>query len=184
MGLLMAEVQSVGAVLRGLAADPWNRLVRRWNWKSALTSAFIRAMIFFFANLSAGGNAAAGAGAAEFAWRFAVAGFFGSVIQSLRKAEPAWKATLVTSVALPVLNHTIEFLVHWLRGTPKLKTSIIASVCFTALAMLFNTYAMRRGVMITGSEGKSLGADLKSMPRVVAGFVLWMLRIQRSPQSL
>lgn len=180
----MSPQTTVGAVLRSIFNDPWNQLVLRWNWKSALTSAFIRAVIFFFANLSAGGQAATSAGIAEFTWRFAVAGFFGSVIQSLRKVEPVWKATLVTSMALPVLNHTIEFLVHYLRGTPKLRNSIIASMCFTALAMLFNTYAMRRGFMITGSEGKSLWTDLKSMPRVIGGFILWMVGLQRSAHSL
>jgi len=121
---------------------------------------------------------------AEFIWRFAVAGFLGSIIQNLRKAEPVWQATLITSVALPAFNHLIEFTIHTLRGTPKLKTSIIVSICFTVVAMLFNTYAMRRGAMIIGKEGRPLWRDLADMPRLIAGFILWVLRIQRSPQSL
>ncbi len=121
---------------------------------------------------------------AEFLWRFAVAGFVGSVIQSLRKAQPLWQATLVTSLALPLLNHTIEFTIHWLRGTPKLFASIVTSVCFTAVAMLFNAYAMRRGAMIIGAEGRPLWRDLADMPKLMWGFILWLLRIQRSPQSL
>lgn len=178
------QTESVGTVVRRILHNPWNEVVLRWNWKSSVTSALIRAAIYFATNFSSGFVAAAGAMQAEFLWRFAVAGFIGSIIQTLRKAEPAWQATLITSVALPALNHLIEFTVHTLRGTPKLKTSIIVSVLFTCTAMLFNTYAMRRGAMITGREGRPLWRDLLDMPRLIAGFILWVLRIQRSPQSL
>ena len=176
--------EAVSVVLRRILQNPWDQIVLRWNWKSSVTSALIRASIYFATNLSSGQSAAIGAMEAEFLWRFAVAGFLGSIIQSLRKAEPVWKATLITSVALPALNHLIEFTVHTLRGTPKLKTSIIVSVCFTVVAMLFNTYAMRRGAMIIGREGRPLWRDLLDMPRLITGFVLWVCRIQRSPQSL
>lgn len=178
------QSEPVGCVVRRILKDPWGEIVLRWNWKSSVTSALIRAGIYFATNLSSGTAAATGAMQAEFLWRFAVAGFIGSIIQSLRKAEPAWKATLITSVALPALNHLIEFGVHYLRGTPKLKTSIIVSVCFTFTAMLFNTYAMRRGAMIIGKEGRPLWRDLLDMPKLIAGFLLWVFRIQRSPQSL
>ncbi|WP_031495649.1 hypothetical protein [Bryobacter aggregatus] len=178
------ETESVHAVLVRLVRHPWREIVLRWNWKSAVTSALIRAVIFFVANLSAGRAAAVGAMEAEFLWRFAVAGFVGSIIQSLRRAEPLWQATLITAVVLPLLNHSIEFLVHYTRGTPKLMTSILASVCFTVIAMLFNAYAMRRGAMIIGKEGRPLWRDLLDMPRLIWGFLLWILRIQRSSQSL
>ncbi len=176
--------EAVSAVVSRLASNPWLYIVKRWNWKSALTSATIRGVIFFSANLSAGRDAAIGAMEAEFLWRFIVAGFLGSIIQSLRKAQPIWQATLITSIGLPIINHSIEFTVHYMRGTPKLRNSMIASICFTAFAMLFNTYAMRQGVMVTGKEGKPLWLDLLHMPRIFAGFILWILRIQRSPQSL
>ncbi len=177
-------IEPVSVVLRRIAENPWREIVARWNWKSAITSALIRAGIYFSANLSSGRGEAIGAMQAEFLWRFAVAGFMGSVIQRLRKAEPAWQATLITSVALPVLNHAIELTVHTLRGTPHLKKSFLISVVFTIVAMSFNTYAMRRGAMIIGRDGRPLWRDLLDMPRLIAGFILWVLRIQRSPQSL
>jgi len=176
--------EAVSVVLRRLAQDPWRNIVRRWNWKSAITSALIRAAIYFTVNLTSGKSAAIGAMQAEFLWRFAVAGFLGSIIQSLRKAEPVWQATIITSVALPVLNHVIEFTVHTLRGTPHLKTSFTISVAFTVIAMLFNTYAMRRGAMIIGKDGRPLWRDLLDMPRLIGGFLLWIFRLQRSPQNL
>lgn len=176
--------EAVSVVLRRMIQHPWREIGMRWNWKSAITSAVIRAAIYFSANLSSGRSEAVGAMEAEFAWRFVVAGFLGSVIQSLRKSEPVWQATLITSVLLPVLNHAIELTIHTLRGTPKLKTSFLISVCFTVIAMLFNTYAMRRGAMIIGKDGRPLWRDLLDMPRLIGGFILWLLRIQRSPQSL
>lgn len=38
---------------------------------------------------------------------------------------------------LPLLPHFLEAGVHYLRSTPHLKTSIIASVCFTIISTLF-----------------------------------------------
>ena len=61
---------------------------------------------------------------------------------------------------------------HLMRGTMKLRASIIASVCLTAISTLFNLYAMRRGALITGEGQQSLGNDFKRMPRLIAGFVI------------
>ena len=72
---------------------------------------------------------------------------------------------------LPGASHSIEFVVHLLRGTPNLRTSLIASVSFTMLSTLFNLYAMRRGALLVGAEGGSVGADLRRMPRLIAGFL-------------
>jgi hypothetical protein len=180
----MSASNDVISILRDLARDPWRELILRWNWKSALMSGLIRAAIFFSTNLSAGTRAAVGAMLAEFVWRFALSGFYGAFTQRLRFATPAWAANLVAGLALPVFNHSIEFAIHYARGTPKLKASIIASVCFTAISMLFNTYAMRQGAMVTGPGGQSLARDMMRMPRIIAGFVLWLFGLQRSSQSL
>jgi hypothetical protein len=178
------ESKSVATILRELAADPWHGLILRWNWKSAFMSGLVRAAIFFSANLSAGTREAVGAMTAEFIWRFAVSGFYGAFMQRMRFGTPQWLANVVLGLGLAVLNHSIEFAIHYSRGTPKLKASIIASVCFTAISMLFNLYAMRQGAMVTGAGGESLWKDLARMPRIVAGFVLWLFGFQRSSQSL
>lgn len=170
--------ESVSQVLARLWGDPWRELILRWNWKSAVFGALIRGGIFFLTNLSAGRNAAIGAMLAEIAWRLVVTGFYGAFIQSLRRAHPAWQATIMTSLALPIFNHSIEFAIHYLRGTPKLKASIIASVCFTCISMLFNTYAMRRGYFVVGPEGRPIGRDLAAIPKIVAGFVLWLIGLR------
>jgi hypothetical protein len=76
------------------------------------------------------------------------------------------------AVCLPFANHSIEFLVHWMRGTRKLVPSILFSVGFTLLSTLFNFYAMRRGALVVGEGRRSLAQDLRSMPRLLLEFIL------------
>jgi hypothetical protein len=131
----------------------------------------MRAGIFFSANVSAGRDAAVAAMLTEFSYRVVISGFYGSVTQAFRRAEPAWAVALTTMIVLPAMNHSIEFLVHWTRGTEKLKASIIASISFTVVSTLFNLYAMRRGFMVVDEDRKSLWQDLRAMPAIVVGFV-------------
>jgi hypothetical protein len=175
------EFVSVGEVLRELGRNPVGLLLRRWNWKSALLSSLFRATIFFFVNLAAGWPAAVAAMSTELLYRAVSAGFFGALTQSFRRAQPEWLAATTAMVLLPLTSHSLELAVHFARGTPKLIASIISSVIFTVLSTLFHLYAMRRGVLIVGSEGRSLAADFRAMPRIVAGFLavapiaLWRL---------
>ena len=158
-------------MLAGLARDPAGLLLRRWNWKSALLSSLFRAAIFFFVNLRAGWRAAVAAMVTELLYRGLVAGFFGALTQAFRRAQPAWLAATAVMILLPLASHALELAVHLARGTPKLLSSIVASVLFTILSTLFHLYAMRRGVLIVGSEARSMAADFRAMPRIVAGFL-------------
>jgi hypothetical protein len=169
---LFLPATSVSGVCRQLLSDPLQTVILRWNWKSALFSSSIRALIFFFANLSAGLHAASGAMAAEFAYRAIFAGFYGSLTQAFRRAEPAWKATLVAMILLPTISHALEFLVHFLRGTPNLKTSIASSVLFTAISTSYNLYAMRRGALVVGEGSGSVWDDLRRTPSLIASFLM------------
>lgn len=162
---------TVSEALLSVVRDPVGRLIRDWNWKSALMSTALRAPIFFFVNLAAGPKAAFGALLTELDLRSMTSGIYGSLTEALHDAEPAWLAGLTASVFMPVANHSLELLVHWLRGTPKLANSILASVCFTVVSTLFNLYAMRRGALIVGENQQSLGQDLRRMPRLVGGFL-------------
>jgi hypothetical protein len=168
---LGAAPPTIAEALLRVVEDPVGQLLRKWNWKSALTSSLFRAPLFFFANLSAGPKAAAGAFFAELVLRSATSGFYGSLTEAIREAEPAWLAGLTAVLLMPMVNHSLELLVHWLRGTPKLLHSIVASVCFTALSTLFNLYAMRRGALIVGERRQSFAQDMRCMPRLVVGFL-------------
>lgn len=181
---------TVAEALLFVVRDPVGCLIRDWNWKSALMSTVLRAPIFFFVNLTAGPKAAAGALLTELVLRSLTSGFYGSLTEALREAEPGWLAGLTASVLLPAVNHSLELLIHWLRGTPKLANSILASVCFTVVSTLFNLYAMRRGALIVGEDQQSLGHDLRRMPRLLGGFFaagpLALLHLCRSrrPQGI
>jgi len=171
---MMCEIQSetVSDVLDRLIRDPLHNLILKWNWKSALTSALIRAWIFFAANLTAGFGAAFLALGVEFVFRIIVSGFYGAITQAFRNATPAWKASIIAMILLPLLGHSIEFVVHWSWGTPCLATSILSSIIFTALSTLFNLYVMRRGILIVGAGARSLWADLRELPMAMIDFVL------------
>jgi hypothetical protein len=131
----------------------------------------LRAVLFLCANLTAGWKAATAAMLAEFIYRACFSGFYGALTQAFSKAEPAWTGAIASAAFLPGASHSIEFVVHLLRGTPNLRTSLIASVSFTVLSTLFNLYAMRRGALLAGAEGGSVAADFRRMPRLITGFL-------------
>lgn len=162
---------TVGKTLLTLLRHPVENLWRRWNWKSAVLSACLRGGIFFAANISLGFSAALGAMSIESAFYVTVAGFYGAILQSFRRAQPVWLATLTTMVLIPAINHTMEFALHWASGTKKLKAGIIASICLSMFSAIFNLFAMRRGVFIVGAERQSLLADFRQLPRILFDFL-------------
>lgn len=163
---------TVGAVLAALLRDPLTGFVRRWNWKAALLSAVSRAALFFVVNLPAGRQAAVAALLTELAFRGVTSGFYGALTQALGRAEPAWAAAIGGMVLLPIVTHSAEFAVHWLRGTARLGESIAASAAFTALSTAFHLFAMRRGVLIVGDAQRPLGDDLRRLPGTILAFVV------------
>ena len=53
----------------------------------------------------------------EWVYRGITSGFYGAVTEALSDVEPAWAGALAVLVLLPIANHSVEFLVHWIRGT-------------------------------------------------------------------
>jgi hypothetical protein len=133
-------------------------------------SSLFRAHIFFAANVTAGLKRAFAAAAAEFLFRFITSGFYGSLTQAFRNAEPAWAGVVAVMVLLPLISHSMEFGVHLLRGTPHLRTSMISSVIFTMFSTAFNWFAMRRGALVVGDGEGSLLSDLRRVPALLAAF--------------
>lgn len=162
---------TVANVIEEMIGDPRRMLVERWNWKAAIFSASIRAIIFLCTNLTAGWRAATGAMLAEFVFRAVTSGFYGAITQAFSEARPEWAAAMASAVLLPVASHSIEFVLHLLRGTPHIRASLIASITFTVLSTLFNLYAMRRGALIVGAGGDSVQGDLRRIPRLLGGFL-------------
>lgn len=167
------DLPSVAAVIRGIVTHPRQYLVAQWNWKSAVTSAVIRGLLFFATNISAGFKAATWALLLQFAFRAATSGFWGSITQAMRYAQPRWLAGLTVGVGLTALAHLLELLIHWWGGTAELKRSVLVSICFTMISNLFNLYVMQRNALVVGDEGDSLWKDMARMPRLIGGFVAW-----------
>lgn len=174
--------KTVGKTLWELLTDPGNKLVRNWNWKAATLSAIVRGSLWFAANVKHGLAAAAGAMSVESAFYALIAGFYGALTQSFRRAEPPWLATMTLMVLLPCLNHTFEFLLHRANGTKSIRAGVIASITLSLLSSMFNLFVMRRGALIVGQEQQSLLADLQRMPRLVLEFLLSAPRMLFRPE--
>src|SRR5262245_6055423 len=166
-----------------LARHPRELLWQCWNWKAAVTSAAIRATLFFAANVSAGWRAATGAFAAELVFRASTSGFYGAITEAFASVRPVWAATLTTVVVLPAVSHTLEFALHALRGTPELRRSILLSMAFTGLSTAFNLFAMRRGALIVGDGRERLVNDLRRMPRLLVDFGVGICRLVASSSA-
>jgi len=168
-----------------LVRHPFEHVVLRWHWKSALMSAIPRGLLFFAANLAAGPALASRASIVEFALRVPLVGTLASVTQLFRLARPPWAAALVTTTALPLVAHAAELVTHSLLGTPRLGISLLASVAMSAVATTFNLFAMRRGTLLVGDGARPLAEDLKHLPGLIVEFVMaaivWANRLRRKP---
>jgi hypothetical protein len=49
---------------------------------------------------------------------------------------------------------------------------MLSSVVFTTLSTLFNLYAMRRGALLVGGQGRGFGSDLRALPGLIGGFLV------------
>lgn len=178
----------LGEVLRSLVRHP-AQVIFRWNWKSALLGAILRASFYFTVYKASKENWAVTLTAVlvELAFRFITSGISGAIVQSFRRATPAWLATLIVTISLPIFSHTVEYLTHYAQeqyfsnvfaaseNNARQKAFAI-SVLFSALSAMFNMFMMRHGVLLVGAgkETKSLWADLKIIPSLVAEFVTYL----------
>jgi len=147
------------------------KLLRLWNWKSALLSVILRGPIFLVAAIRQGWAGILGALFTECAFCALSAGFYGALVQSLKDAEPRWLTGVLLAVVIPALFQGIEYVLHWFRGTPHLRIAEIVSLVVSGISALFNWYAMRRGTLLVGGEGASFGSDLGRLPRLIFGFL-------------
>lgn len=175
-------------VLRSLASHPM-QIITRWNWKAALLGAVLRASFYFTVYKAAKENmrAALTAAGVELAFRFFTSGVSGSLVQSFRHATPAWLATVVVTITLPIFSHSVEYVTHYVQevyfkgvlpGSENngRQWAFAFSVLFSALSAMFNLFAMRHGVLLVGAgqETKSLWSDFKKIPALVLEFLTYL----------
>ncbi len=164
--------ETVLQALDRLRRDPWHNILLRWNAKAALLSALVRGTIFLMATLKSHHGHRGGAVLAEAFFGATCAGFFGTITQAVRFATPQWQAEMVVALAIPVVFQTGNFYFHAALGQGGFRAGMISSAMFTALSAAFNLYIMRRGTLLSGSEGKSFVQDLAMLPRLALSFVL------------
>ena len=165
----------IGELLHQIVRRPQN-LLRLWNWKSALLSVILRGPIFLVAAIRQGWTGVLGALFTESAFCALSAGMYGAIVQSLMDGEPQWLTGFLLAVLIPGLFQGIEYLLHWLRGTPHLRIAELVSLIISGVSALFNWYAMRRGTLLVGEEGASFGSDLGRLPRLIFGFLVVLPR--------
>lgn len=179
---------SVADVFLSLVRHP-AQILTRWNWKSAFLGALLRASFYFGVYKAAReqGLVILTAVLVEVSFRFITSGISGALVQSFRKARPAWLATMIITVSLPAFSHTIEFLTHYAQEVyfshifPAAQNSarqqaFAVSVLVSVLSAMFNIFMMRNGVMLVGAgeESKSFINDLRNLPYLVSEFTLFL----------
>jgi hypothetical protein len=156
--------------LAGLVRRP-QRVLFLWNWKAAELSIILRGPIFLAVAVRRGLAATVSAVLTECVFCAFTAGFYGAIVQNLRDAEPEWLTILFVTVILPGIFQALEYALHRFRGTPHLRIAEIVSIFVSGLSALFNWYAMRRGALLVGGEGKSFGSDLRRLPGLILRFL-------------
>jgi len=176
------------AVLRSLIDHP-AQIITRWNWKSALLGALLRASFYFTVYQASRESLLVTMTAVlvELSFRFFTSGVSGALVQSFRRAKPAWLAILTVTVSLPIFSHSVEFITHY--GQERYFSNVFPSsennartyafaisVLFSVFSAMFNLFAMRHGVLLVGAgrETKSLWSDLRKMPLLVVEFVTFL----------
>lgn len=179
----------VADVFRNLLHHPL-QLVARWNWKAAMLGAIVRASFYYTVYKASRESWAVTLTAVgvELVFRFLTTGLAGAVVQSFRRATPIWQANIIVSILLPAFSHTVEFVTHYIQeryffdifassqdGVARQRAFAI-SVLFSVISVLFNLFAMRHGVLLVGAgeETRSLGNDMKRMPRMIGEFTAYL----------
>ena len=141
-------------------------LTRRWNYKSALLSADLRARC---SSSRTARRARCGGGGDDHRVLLPVlaAGFYGALTQAFRRRRAAAPARGGARPAAAVA-HALELLVHWCAARRELAASMPPRSRSPGVDA-FNLFAMRRGTLIVGEGSQSLLARSRAHAAAAAG---------------
>lgn len=174
---LPEQVTRVGAVARYVLTHPWDVFVERWNWKAAALGAIFRGLAFALPMASLTGEGAMRSVCIEIGFRILVSGFWGSLLQAFRGAQPAWLAGLSVAIVLPATAHLLEYAALRAGHATHITTAMIVSIVVSIGSLLINFGLMRRGLLITGESGATLRSDLQRIPAALSAMFRSLLRI-------
>jgi hypothetical protein len=169
--LPVPEPPGVGAAAVYVLTHPWEVFVTDWNWKTALLSAIFRLAVWPMSKAAGAMLLSPGAVrglAIEFAYRLAIGGFWGSLLQVFAVARPAWLAGVFIVVLLPGCVHWLEYLILRAGGAEHAGAITLTSIVFSIVSLLVNWGLMRKGILVTGRGASSLATDLR---RIFAAMV-------------
>jgi hypothetical protein len=146
---------------------PRQVFVTDWNWKAALMSAAFRGTVYAFAAVPRGPGALWGVWI-ELAFRFAVGGFWGSLLQAYRGAEPAWLAGIFAAAVLPASVHVLEYFALKTGGAAHIGVGMFLSILVTVGSLVVNWLLMRKGLFVTGDGAGTLISDFRRLPQAFA----------------
>lgn len=179
---------SVADVIHSLFRHPW-QIISRWNWKSASIGALVRASFYFTVYTASRESwvVTLTAMAVEFSFRFFTSGAAGALVQSFRRATPAWVATVIVTFTLPTISHLVEFFTHYLQEryfsdifaasqNNSRQKAFAISVLFSVISAMFNLFIMRHGVLLVGAgrETGSFLSDLRRIPMLILEFMSFL----------
>jgi hypothetical protein len=99
------------------------------------------------------------------------AGIYAGMQQKALGVRPRGLSNILIVVGVPGLAQMLDWLAHSVTRAAAPPTATIAVAVFAAISALFHLHVMRNGAFLSG-YGRSLLDDFRSIPRLVAGFVL------------
>lgn len=161
-----------------------------WNWKCALLSATVRSLVYLAAMARTGFHGRLAVVLVEVAYVTLTAGLYAGWQQKALSFRSRLLGNATIAGGVPAFSQWMDWLAHRASGAAAPARATVVVCIFTAVSALFHLYVMRRGVFLTG-RGRSLFDDFRSVPHLVAGFVLkpvaavspMSLRVLRSIES-
>jgi hypothetical protein len=108
----------------------------------------------------------------EMAYVTLTSGLYAGLQQKALGVRSRLLGNAIIVLGVPWLAQAFDWMAHRVAGAPVPPKATAAVLFYATLSALFHLYVMRRGAFLTGREGRSLHNDLRSVPRLIGGFVI------------
>ena len=140
-----------------------------WNWKCALLGATVRSLIYLAAMVHARRADSGAVVLVEMVYVTLTAGVFAALQQRSLGIRSRFLGDMIVVVGVPSLAQILDWTAHRVMHAMAPGRAILIVCLYTLISALFHLHFMRNGVLLAGC-GRSLGNDVRCIPRLVAGF--------------
>jgi hypothetical protein len=140
-----------------------------WNWKCALFGATVRSLVYLAAMVHARHADMRAVVLVEMVYVTLTAGIFAALQQRSLGIRSRFLGDMIVVVGVPSLAQILDWTAHRVTHAVAPGRAILIVCLYTLISALFHLHFMRNGVLLTGC-GRSLGNDVRRIPRLVAGF--------------